>query len=108
MITTSVLDTGRGLPAPRVTVELDVFISGHGWREISRGLTNDEGCVVSFGEPPASGVYRLMFDIASYDPHIFFPSIAIMFELDDSEDSVHIALSLSRYGYSVVRGLQQI
>ncbi|SRR5579871_6321718 len=108
MITTSVLDTGRGAPAARVPVELDIFITGHGWREVGRGLTNAEGRVLSFGEAPAGGVYRLMFDIASYDPDIFFPSIAIMFEGDDSQEVVHIGLSLSRYGYSVTRVAQQI
>lgn len=105
MVTTSVLDAGRGAPAPRIPVELDVFISGHGWREVGRGLTNDEGRVLGFGEPPAGGLYRLMFDIASYDAEIFFPSITVIFEAPDAHAHFHLALSLSRYGYTVVRGV---
>ncbi|HLW76644.1 MAG TPA: hydroxyisourate hydrolase [Bryobacteraceae bacterium] len=103
MITISVLDTTRGAPAPRIPTELDVFITGHGWREVGHGLTNGEGRIQSFGEPPAAGVYRLMLDIASYDPEIFFPSIAVTFEVADQQESVHIALSLSRFAYSVAR-----
>jgi 5-hydroxyisourate hydrolase len=104
MITTHVLDTGRGRPASRVAVELDVFITGHGWREVGRGVTNDEGRVLSFGEPAAEGVYRLMFDVASYDPGVFFPSIAITFEVRDAADHFHVPLLLSRYGYTAYRG----
>src|SRR5207302_1123444 len=77
MISTHVLDTARGCPAGRIPVELDVFITGQGWREVGSGLTNDEGRILDFGEPAAVGVYRLMFDVASYLPEAFFPSISI-------------------------------
>ena len=104
MISTHVLDIARGLPASRIPVELDVFITGHGWREVGRGVTNDEGRVSGFGEPPAQGVYRLMFDVASYDPDVFFPSIAVTFEVRDPEEHFHMPLLLSRYGYTTYRG----
>lgn len=104
MITTHVLDIGKGRPASRVPVELDVFISGHGWREVGRGISNDEGRILGFGEPTAVGVYRLMFDVASYDADVFFPSIAVMFEIRDAEEEFHIQLLLSGYGYTVCRG----
>jgi hydroxyisourate hydrolase len=104
MITTHVLDIGRGCPAVRVAIELDVFITGHGWREVGRGVTNDEGRVLSFGEPAAPGVYRLMFDVASYDPEVFFPSIAVTFEVRNSTEHFHMPLLLSRFGYTAYRG----
>jgi 5-hydroxyisourate hydrolase len=104
MITTHVLDNVRGCPAVRVPVELDVFITGHGWLEVGRGMTNDEGRVLGFGEPAAEGVYRLAYDVASYDPDCFFPSIAVTFEVQDPQEHLHLPLLLSRYAYTVCRG----
>ena len=104
MISTHVLDTVRGEPAARIPVELDFFISGHGWKEVGHGLTNEEGRIAEFGEPAAAGLYRLMFDIASYMPHCFFPSIAITFEVNHPTDHFHIPVLLSRFGYTAYRG----
>ncbi len=104
MITTHVLDIARGCPAARVPVELDVFITGQGWHEVGRGLTNDDGRIADFAEPPAAGVYRLMFDVASYLPNAFFPSVAITFLISDSDENYHIPLLLSPFGYSTYRG----
>ena len=104
MITTHVHDIGQGHPGARIPVELDFFISGQGWREVGRGVTNEQGFIHDFGEPPAQGIYRLMFDVASYNANSFFPSIAITFEVRDIQDHFHIALLLARFGYSVHRG----
>jgi 5-hydroxyisourate hydrolase len=103
MITTHVIDAGRGIPAYRVPVQLDAFVSGHGWREVGHGLTNTEGRVVDFGEPEAPGLYRLMFDVAAYSPEAFFPSVAVMFEVRDPAQRYHIPLVLSPFGYSTHR-----
>lgn len=103
MITTQVIDTARGAPAPRLPVELDLFITGHGWREAGHGLTNQEGRVIGFGEPPGSGVYRLTFDVAAYMPHCFFPSIAVVFEVEDAGEDFHLPLLLSPFSYTVHR-----
>ena len=104
MITTHVMDTGRGIPAYRVPVQLDGFISGQGWREVGHGLTNSEGRIEEFGEPEAPGVYRLMFDVAAYTLDTFFPSITVTFEVKDAGEVYHIPLVLSPFGYSVCRG----
>ena len=103
MVSTQITDLNHGCPAVRIPVELDVFITGHGWREAGRGVTNSEGYVEGFGEPPAAGIYRLMFDVASYNAHAFFPSIAVTFEVRDPHAPCQIALLLSQYGYSVHR-----
>ncbi|HEX5431062.1 MAG TPA: hydroxyisourate hydrolase [Bryobacteraceae bacterium] len=66
------VDTSKGAPAARVPVSLVVFITGQGWREVGRGITNNEGRIFDFGEPSAPGVYRLMFDVASYLPERSF------------------------------------
>lgn len=104
MITVQVQDTARGLPAARIPVELDVFITGFGWKEVGHGITNAEGRITEFGEPAAAGLYRLMFDIAAYQNEAFFPSIAVVFEVRDPNYPVHIPLVVSPFGYTVHRG----
>ena len=104
MISTQIVDTAAGRPAARIPVELDLFITGQGWREVGRGLSNTEGWIDSFGIPAAAGVYRMMFDVASYLPNAFFPSIAVTFEVTDADQRFHIPLLLSPFGYSVYLG----
>jgi 5-hydroxyisourate hydrolase len=104
MITTHVLDMTTGEPAERIPVELDVFITGHGWRDVGRGVTNTDGRILDFGEPPATGVYRLMFDVGVHIPDPFFPTISITFEVKDLNDAYHIPLLLSPFGYTTYRG----
>jgi 5-hydroxyisourate hydrolase len=104
MITTQVLDTARGAPAARIPVQLDIFITGQGWREVGHGLTTEEGRVLDFGEPPTEGIYRLMFDVAAYMPNSFYPSIAITFEVRNPTERYHLPLLLSPFGYSTCRG----
>jgi 5-hydroxyisourate hydrolase len=103
MISTHVLDTMRGMPAIRMPVQLDAFITGQGWIEVGRGVTDLEGWVPEFGEPAAPGVYRLMFDVAACLPDAFFPSITVTFEVRDAAQRYHIPLVLSPFGYSTYR-----
>jgi 5-hydroxyisourate hydrolase len=107
MISTHVQDTARGLPAARVSVELDIFVTGFGWKEAGHGVTNAEGRISEFGEPAAPGLYRLMYDIAAYQNDAFFPSIAIVFEVRDPTQTFHIPLAISPFGYSTYRGFQE-
>lgn len=104
MITTHVLDTSTGEPAARIPVELDVFITGHGWRDVGRGVTNTDGRILDFGEPPAEGVYRLMFDVGVHIPDAFFPTVTITFEVRDPNDTYHVPLLLSPFGYTTYLG----
>ena len=104
MITAHVHDITQGRPGARIPVELDVFISGHGWREVGRGVTNEQGFIHDFGEPPAQGIYRLTFDVASYNPNSFFPTVAVTFEVRDPQDHYPVEVLLSPFGYSIHRG----
>ena len=103
MISTEIVDTVRGRPAARVPVELDYFITGHGWKQVGNGVSNDEGLVETFGEPAAAGIYRLSFDVASYAEDAFFPSITVLFEARDAEAAYHLPLLLNGHGYSTYR-----
>ncbi|MGA3188225.1 MAG: hydroxyisourate hydrolase [Bryobacteraceae bacterium] len=104
MITTHVLDTATGKPAALIPVELDVFVTGHGWRDAGRGVTNPDGRILDFGETPAPGIYRLMFDVGVYIPEPFFPTISITFEVRDPNEHYHVPLLLSPFGYTTYRG----
>jgi len=104
MITTHVIDTATGEPAARIPVELDVFVSGHGWRDAGRGVTNTDGRVLDFGEDPVPGIYRLMFDVAVRIPDAFFPTISITFEVRDENSHYHVPLLLSPFGYTTYKG----
>lgn len=103
MISTQVIDTGKGIPAARIPVALDVFITGQGWHEVGHSITSSEGRIAGFGEPPATGVYRIMFDVAAYLPDCFFPSINVTLEVEEANQDHHILLQLSQFGYSVSR-----
>jgi 5-hydroxyisourate hydrolase len=103
MITTQVVDTSRGKPAASVPVELDFFITGHGWRQVGQGSTDENGFVRDFQEPSAAGIYRLAFDIAQYDAECMFPSISVTFEVQDPAAGCHLPLVLNAYGYSTFR-----
>jgi 5-hydroxyisourate hydrolase len=46
----------------------------------------------------------MMFDVAVYMPHSFYPSIAVTFEVRNPNDRYHLPLLLSPYGYSTYRG----
>ncbi len=100
MISTQIIDTARGVPAARVPVQLDFFITGQGWREVGYSVTNEEGHVPDLGETPAEGVYRIMFDVAAYRPDSFYPSIAVTFEVHDPNRQYHLPLLLGPFGYS--------
>jgi 5-hydroxyisourate hydrolase len=103
MISTHILDAGRGIPAIRVPVQLDVFITGYGWREVGHGVTNADGDILNFEEPEAPGVYRLMFDVAAYQPDSFFPSVSVTFEIRNTDEHYHLPLVLSPFGYTAYR-----
>jgi len=105
MITTHVQDSNRGTPATRIPIELDLFEASKGWVEVGHGITNTEGDIEDFGEHPAPGIYRLMYDVASYQTDAFFPSIAVTFEVRDPHEPHHIELVLSPFGYSTHRGV---
>jgi len=103
MISTHIQDSARGAAGGRIPVELDIFVTGYGWKEVGHGVTNADGDVEQFGEPLAPGIYRLMYDIASHIPDAFFPSIAVTFEVRDPGEEYHIVLVLSPFGYSTYR-----
>ena len=107
-ITTHVLDTARGKPAAAVPVHLE-WCEGHQRTSLARGVTDACGRLHTWWQGPLrAGTYRLTFDTATYHRaagvDAFYPEVAIVFTVSDSEAHYHVPLLLSPFGYSTYRG----
>ena len=108
-ISTHVLDTARGAPAAGISVTLHVHSDGS-WLEAGRGVTNQDGRVSNLlaENNLRTGRYRLTFETATYLAQFnipsFFPEIAILFDVQDTNQHYHVPLLLSPFGYSTYRG----
>jgi len=108
-ITTHVLDTARGRPAAGLRVVLEVR-AGRGFRLLARGTTDANGRIADLleGGRLKRGTYRLTFDTARYfratRRSIFYPSVTLLFEVQDPRQHYHVPLLLSPFGYSTYRG----
>jgi 5-hydroxyisourate hydrolase len=111
MITTHVLDIARGRPADGVTIILELRHQSE-WIPVGRGVTDGNGRLMTLMEenhPMSPGTYRLTFDTGTYhrDQGVlspFFPEVKIVFNVDTSDEHVHVPLLISPYGYSAYRG----
>src|SRR5262249_2292473 len=102
-----VLDTSRGRPAAGVPVTLERRESNGEWSRIGEGRTDDDGRLRTLldGLPSHAGTYRLTFDTKTYlGESAFFPSVTIVFEVNDAAQHYHVPLLLSPFGYSTYRG----
>ena len=108
-ITTHVLDTRLGKPAVGVKVTL-AMKDGDAWRELSQGVTNDDGRITDLlvPGPLQIGLYRVCFSTGPYFQSTgvagFYPEISISFEVSDTAEHYHVPLLLSPFGYSTYRG----
>jgi 5-hydroxyisourate hydrolase len=107
-VTTHVLDTALGQPAPGVAVRLE-RMSDAGPDEIGRASTDAEGRIQDIGpQRLRPGVYRLVFAVAEYfasqDRPAFFPEVAVTFAVGGEAPHYHVPLLLSPFGYTTYRG----
>ncbi len=106
MISTHILDTSRGIPAPGVLVQLE-RAAGLEWTHLGRELTNADGRI-AFACPAEAGTYRLTFQIDAYFAQNqitpFFTVVPVTFAITDPSRKYHIPLLLNPYGYSTYRG----
>jgi len=99
-LSTHILDTARGRPAPGVAVRLEradgTCLGG--------GATDADGRLA--GLPlPAAGTYRLVFDTGAYHgADGFYPEVVVCFRVADPAQHHHVPLLLSPFGYSTYRG----
>ena len=99
-LSTHILDTTQGRPAPGVPVQL-LDASG---RAITEAVTDDDGRVASLGPELPAGTYTLRFFVAAHQPEGFYPEVAVTFTVAVDESHYHVPLLLSPYGYSTYRG----
>jgi 5-hydroxyisourate hydrolase len=102
-LSTHVLDTGTGEPAPGVPVRLDRQ-HNDAWVELAAGVTDVDGRLRDWVPEDLwqAGTYRLTFDTAARSP--FFPEVSVVFFVAEPSRHHHVPLLLSPYGYSTYRG----
>lgn len=106
-LSTHVLDSSLGRPAPGIALELSDAISG---RLIASAETNSDGRVSQWSQAPllAAGEYKLKFDVAAYfratNTPAFYPEVVIHFTIIDASQHYHVPLLLSPFAYSTYRG----
>ena len=100
-ISTHVLDTENGRPAPGMPVTLERQAGE--WEVVSDNVTDSNGRIAQLlphREPLQIGVYRLTFRTGGP----FFPEVSIVFQVADASAQYHVPLLLSSYGYTTYRG----
>ncbi len=106
-ITTHVLDTSRGVPAPGIPVLLELLDAANRWTPVASAVTDNDGRCRSLVAPGAAvkGAYRLRFDTSAYlGSGAFYPYVEVVFHVADPSRHHHIPLLLSPFGYSTYRG----
>ncbi len=111
-LTTHILDTAHGGPAPGVDIRL--FSMGDKRKLIASATTNDDGRTpypLLEGDLMVSGTFELEFDIGDYfrargaelaDP-VFLDTVVIRFAVN-GDDDYHVPLLASAWSYSTYRG----
>ncbi|KUJ70923.1 5-hydroxyisourate hydrolase [Streptomyces albus subsp. albus] len=121
-VSTHILDTSIGRPAPGVPVRLSARAGAQDpWRQLGTGATDADGRCKDLPALPAGTTHvRLDFDTETYfsakkpaeaqqdapaprDSGVFFPEVAITFAVVPGEH-YHVPLLLNPFGYSVYRG----
>ena len=101
-ISTHVLDTGSGLPAPGVRV-ICLLLEGDRVQAAGGGMTDDDGRIrdVLEGRKLVPGVYRMSFELG---PDRFFEAVTVDVRIEDASRSYHVPLLVSPFGLSTYRG----
>lgn len=110
-ISTHVLDTALGRPAPGVRVTLERLGEAGQAVMIGTGSTDDDGRMknlVEGGALPGAGLYRLTFFVEEYfaaaGREAFYPQVEVTFRVTEATQHYHVPLLLSPFGYSTYRG----
>lgn len=108
-ISTHVLDTERGEPAPGVSVLLSRWEQDRLNRLVEAETDNDGRIRDLLGDTLQPGSYQLAFEVAAYFREqggdiLFLSRVVIDFEIADTERHYHIPLLLSRYSCTSYRG----
>jgi 5-hydroxyisourate hydrolase len=105
-LSTHVLDTALGRPAPgiRVTLERSGDLIGSGTTDADGRLRN----LNKEDAPLSEDAYQLTFYVGEYfsksGREFFFPEVVINFRIGGGAEHYHVPLLLSPFGYSTYRG----
>ena len=106
MISTHILDTSIGNPAPNVKVDL-FYISEDSYELIESSQTDNDGRI-KFNNASKAGKYKLIFHVEPYyqnqNINYFFTNAPVCFKVEDTTRNYHVPLLLNPYGYSTYRG----
>lgn len=114
-LTTHVLDTARGLPAPGMRIQL-FRINGAEMVPLADVMTNDDGRTdarLLEQDTFETGHYLLLFHSGDYlratgqadeGEILFLEQVPIRFGMGDEDAHYHVPLLLSPYSYSTYRG----
>jgi 5-hydroxyisourate hydrolase-like protein (transthyretin family) len=92
-LSTHVLDTGQGMPARGVKVELF-----RGAQPVSKGSTDDDGRIAQLATALDPGRYRIVF----HPPSPYFTRVELEIELEEGHH--HVPLLVSPYACASYRG----
>lgn len=124
-LSTHVLDTSLGKPAPGIHVLVEKQVNQDVYMRICEGITDGDGRIKTsawkiphgkeelwdFGEiahPNAQAIYRVTFTTKDYFlkqniQNFLYPFVQIVYYMDESQH-YHVPLLLSPFGYSTYRG----
>jgi 2-oxo-4-hydroxy-4-carboxy-5-ureidoimidazoline decarboxylase len=114
-LSTHVLDTHSGKPAPGIAVELIELSNLGASRVVTRTVTNADGRTdrpLIDERPVPIGRYELIFSVGSYfaqrqvpmsDPP-FLDQIPLRFSVSDPEGHLHVPLLVTPWSYATYRG----
>ena len=104
-LSTHVLDTVVGRPAPGMKIELRSLVNGLLVKSV---FTNNDGRTESpllLGSEMVLGTYELSFHVGDYfGQNRFLDVVPIRFNIDDVHASYHVPLLCSPWAYSTYRG----
>jgi len=109
-LSTHILDLTRGMPAGDVPVRLERQIQPGNWHALNSARTDGDGrCAQLLPDGEwSSGLYRLVFDTASYFSALkiegLYPVVEVTFRVRDGDSQFHIPLLLTANGYTTYRG----
>jgi 2-oxo-4-hydroxy-4-carboxy-5-ureidoimidazoline decarboxylase len=106
-LSTHVLDTDRGRPAPDVRIALHE-IGGSARALLKEGVTNSDGrtdAPLIAGEPLRIGTYELTFHMGDYFGGAgFLDIVPIRFSIAEPEGHYHVPLLVTPWSYTTYRG----
>ena len=113
-LTTHVLDTAHGRPAPDVRVEL-WSLDGPQPRLVKTAATNGDGrtdAPLLIGDELQAAEYELLFHLGDYfaktgfskDGEKFLDRVPVRFGIADASRSYHVPLLVSPWSYTTYRG----